>query len=80
MGKFRRYTAIDAVDLWGSSPFVVVPIYDGRNFKINWDNIESMPRISHDLDLDAVALVAHTTSPYGGMNVSLNVQFVIQLA
>jgi len=63
-----------------SSALAIVPIYDGRGLNIRWNDIENMPRISQDLDLDAVVLVAHTTSVYGDTNVSLNVHFVVLLA
>ncbi|KAF8579841.1 hypothetical protein K439DRAFT_1620233 [Ramaria rubella] len=62
--------------MWGN---VEVPIYDGRGLNIPWDNVEDMPRVSQDLDLDSVVLVAHT-SLYGENNISLNVQFVVQIA
>ncbi|KAF8585209.1 hypothetical protein K439DRAFT_1616154 [Ramaria rubella] len=63
--------------MWGNAE---VLIYDGRGLKIPWDNVEDMPRVSQDLDLDSVVLVAHTTSLYGENNISLNVQFVVQIA
>ncbi|KAF8576749.1 hypothetical protein K439DRAFT_1622603 [Ramaria rubella] len=63
--------------MWGNAE---VPIYDSRGLNIPWDNVEDMPRVSQDLDLDSVVLVAHTTSLYGDNNISLNVQFVVQIA
>ncbi|KAF8582108.1 hypothetical protein K439DRAFT_1618501 [Ramaria rubella] len=63
--------------MWGNAE---VPIYDGRGLNIPWDNVEDMPRVSQDLDLNSVVLVAHTTSLYGENNISLNIQFVVQIA
>ncbi|KAF8578044.1 hypothetical protein K439DRAFT_1621633 [Ramaria rubella] len=63
--------------MWGNAE---VPIYDGRGLNIPWDDVGSMARVSEDLDLDTVVLVAHTTSIYGENNISLNVQFVVQVA
>ncbi|KAF8572858.1 hypothetical protein K439DRAFT_1625481 [Ramaria rubella] len=63
--------------MWGNAE---VPIYDGRGLNIPWDDVGSMARVSEDLDLDTVVLITHTTSIYGENNVSLNVQFVVQVA
>ncbi|KAF8573328.1 hypothetical protein K439DRAFT_1625156 [Ramaria rubella] len=58
-----------------------LPIYDGTRLdEIRWDDVESLPCVSEDLDLDAIVLVNHTTSMYEENNVSLNVQFVVKLA
>ncbi|KAF8572913.1 hypothetical protein K439DRAFT_1625445 [Ramaria rubella] len=68
---------------WRSTMFgnTEVPIYDGTKLdEIRWDNVENLPHVGEDLDLDAIVLVAHTTSMYGENNVSLNVQFVVKLA
>ncbi|KAF8573896.1 hypothetical protein K439DRAFT_1624741 [Ramaria rubella] len=68
---------------WRSTMFgnPEVPIYDGTKLdEIRWDNVENLPRVSEDLDLDAIVLVAHTTSMYGENNISLNFQFVVKLA
>ncbi|KAF8582437.1 hypothetical protein K439DRAFT_1618253 [Ramaria rubella] len=63
--------------MWGNAE---VLIYNGRGLNILWDDVGSMARVSEDLDLDTVVLIAHTTSIYGENNVSLNVQFVVQVA
>ncbi|KAF8582975.1 hypothetical protein K439DRAFT_1617883 [Ramaria rubella] len=68
---------------WRSTMFgnTEVPIYDGTKLdEIRWDDVENLPCVSEDLDLDAIVLVAHTTSMYKENNVSLNVQFVVKLA
>ncbi|KAF8573179.1 hypothetical protein K439DRAFT_1625253 [Ramaria rubella] len=68
---------------WRSTMFrnTEVPIYDGTKLdEIGLDNVENLPHVGGDLDLDAIVLVAHTTSMYGENNVSLNVQFVVKLA
>ncbi|KAF8576934.1 hypothetical protein K439DRAFT_1622481 [Ramaria rubella] len=63
--------------MWGNAE---VLIYNGRGLNIPWDDVGSMARVSEDLDLDTVVLVTHTTSIYGENNISLNVQFVVQVA
>ncbi|KAF8573105.1 hypothetical protein K439DRAFT_1625307 [Ramaria rubella] len=63
--------------MWGNAE---VLIYNGRGLNIPWDDVGSMARVSEDLDLDTVVLIAHTTSIYGENNISLNVQFVVQVA
>ncbi|KAF8585305.1 hypothetical protein K439DRAFT_1616031 [Ramaria rubella] len=68
---------------WRSTMFgnTEVPTYDGTKLdEIHWDDVENLPHVGEDLDLDAVVLVAHTTSIYAENNVSFNVQFVVKLA
>ena len=61
-------------------PVILVPIYDGTSLEIDWDCVDSLPRLTKDLEKGNIAIVGHTLSKYGTNSLSFNVHWVIKLA